>query len=179
MRRGARAPDYPNDPEFQEAVLGHGVCSTAGPSGKGGQKIEDTGPLTRKRMETIDDEVTERALKFIDEAHKATSLSSYGTTPPPCISGRTAPRSTKARANGQGEYNDVMVAHDEHIGQMLNKLDELGIRRRHHRYVFPLTTAHTTTVGPTPGITPFRSEKNTNWGGRVGACRRLYVGRQV
>ena len=63
-------PDYPKDPEFKKHFGPRGVLHCKS-DGKGGQTIEDTGPLTKKRMETIDDEVTERALKFIDEAHKA------------------------------------------------------------------------------------------------------------
>src|SRR5512136_1194717 len=62
-------PDYPKNPEFLKNFGPRGVLH-AWADGKGGQKIEDTGPLTRKRMETIDDEVTEEALQFVDEAHK-------------------------------------------------------------------------------------------------------------
>ena len=63
-------PDYPKNPEFKKQFGPRGVLHCWA-DGKGGQKIEDTGPLTKKRMETIDDEVTEHALRFIDEAHKA------------------------------------------------------------------------------------------------------------
>jgi arylsulfatase A-like enzyme len=69
----------------------------------GRQKIEDTGPLTRKRMETCDEEFTDKALDFIGRANKHEGKS------------------------GQGFYNDVMVAHDENVGKMLAKLEELGI----------------------------------------------------
>jgi arylsulfatase A-like enzyme len=70
----------------------------------------------------------------------------------------------KGKSNGQGDYNDVMVAHDEHIGQMLAKLDELGIAD-------DTIVMYSTDNGPhynswpDAGITPFRSEKNTNWEG--------------
>ncbi len=63
-------PDYPKDPAFKKRFGPRGVLHCWA-DGKGGQTIEDTGPLTKKRMETIDDEVTEHALDFIDEAHKA------------------------------------------------------------------------------------------------------------
>src|SRR3974390_1652585 len=63
-------PDYPKNPEFKKRFGPRGVLHTWA-DGKGGQKIEDTGPLTKKRMETIDEEVTKHALRFIDEAHKA------------------------------------------------------------------------------------------------------------
>ena len=62
-------PDYPKDPRFKERFGPRGVLHSLS-DGKGGQKIEDTGPLTKKRMETIDEEVTERAMNFIDNAHK-------------------------------------------------------------------------------------------------------------
>src|SRR6186713_2659016 len=63
-------PDYPKDPEFRKHFGPRGVLHSWA-DGKGGQRIEDTGPLSKKRMETIDDEVTEHALRFIDEAHAA------------------------------------------------------------------------------------------------------------
>ena len=92
----------------------------------GKQNIEDTGPLTKKRMETVDDEITEQALRFIDEAHQADKpfFMWYNTT---AMHFRTHPAEKHKGKSGQGDYNDVMVAHDENIGLMLNKLDELGI----------------------------------------------------
>src|SRR5271166_5454677 len=156
-------PDYPKDPEFRKHFGPRGVLHCKA-DGKGGQTVEDTGPLTKKRMETIDDEVTERALKFIDEAHKADTpfFLWYNTT---AMHFRTHPAAKhKGKSNGQGDYNDVMVAHDEHIAQMLNKLDELGIAE-------DTIVMYSTDNGvhynswPDAGITPFRSEKNTNWEG--------------
>ena len=132
--------------------------------GKGGQKIEDTGPLTKKRMETIDDEVTEHALAFIDKVHKD------GQAVLPLVQhhGHALPDPLRREAQGQerrqGDYNDVMVAHDENIGRMLAKLDELGIAD-------DTIVMYSTDNGPhynswpDAGITPFRSEKNTNWEG--------------
>ena len=79
--------------------------------GKSGQKIEDTGPLTKKRMETIDDDVKKHALRFIDEAHKADKpfFLWYNTT---AMHFRTHPAERHKGKSGQGDYNDVMVAHD-------------------------------------------------------------------
>jgi arylsulfatase A-like enzyme len=156
-------PDYPKDPEFKKLFGPRGVLHSWA-DGKGGQSVEDTGPLTKKRMETIDDEVTERALRFIDETHKAGKpfFLWYNTTG---MHFRThSAEKHRGKSNGQGEYNDVMVAHDEHIGQMLNKLDELGIAD-------DTIVLYSTDNGPhynswpDAGITPFRSEKNTNWEG--------------
>src|SRR5271165_3009212 len=125
-------------------------------------------------METIDDEVTERALKFIDEAHKAGTpfFLWYNTT---AMHFRTHPAAKhKGKSNGQGDYNDVMVAHDEHIGQMLNKLDELGIAEDTIVMYSTDNGVHYNTW-PDAGITPFRSEK-TPTGKAAGACRPSCAG---
>ena len=132
--------------------------------GKGGQRIEDTGPLTRKRMETIDDETTEHALNFIDNSQKEGKpfFVWYNTTAMHFRTHRAEKH--KGKSGGQGDYNDVMVAHDENIGRMLAKLDELGIAE-------DTIVMYSTDNGPhynswpDAGITPFRSEKNTNWDG--------------
>jgi len=77
-------------------------------------------------METIDDETTAAALTFIDKAHKEGNpfFVWYNTT---AMHFRTHCAEKHKGKSGQGDYNDVMVAHDEHIGEMLNKLDTLGI----------------------------------------------------
>ena len=155
-------PDYPKNPEFKKRFGPRGVLHTW-TDGKGGQKIEDTGPLTKKRMETIDDEVTKHALRFIDDAHKADKpfFVWYNTT---AMHFRTHCAAKHKGKSGQGDYNDVMVAHDENIGTMLKKLDELGIAE-------DTIVMYSTDNGvhynswPDAGITPFRSEKNTNWEG--------------
>ncbi|MFL5280905.1 MAG: arylsulfatase [Rhodopila sp.] len=155
--------DYPKDPAFKKQFGPRGVLHCWA-DGKGGQNIEDTGPLTIKRMETIDDEVTEHALTFIDKVHKEGKpfFIWYNTT---AMHFRThSAEKHKGKSGGQGEYNDVMVAHDEHIGQMLAKLDELGIAD-------DTIVMYSTDNGPhynswpDAGITPYRSEKNTNWEG--------------
>ncbi len=155
-------PDYPKNPEFKKRFGPRGVLHCLA-DGKGGQTIKDTGPLTKKRMETIDDEVTERALGFIDKSHKEGKpfFLWYNTT---AMHFRTHCANKHKGKSGQGDYNDVMVAHDEHIGQMLDKLDELGITE-------DTIVMYSTDNGPhynswpDAGITPFRSEKNTNWEG--------------
>jgi arylsulfatase len=114
-------------------------------------------------METIDDETTERACTFIDQAHKDGKpfFVWYNTT---AMHFRTHRAEKHKGKSGQGEYNDVMVAHDENIGKMLAKLDELGIAD-------DTIVMYSTDNGPhfnswpDAGITPFRSEKNTNWEG--------------
>ena len=114
-------------------------------------------------METIDDEVTDRALAFIDKCHKEGKpfFIWYNTTG---MHFRTHCAEKHKGKSGQGDYNDVMVAHDENIGRMLSKLDELGI-------VNDTIVMYSTDNGPhynswpDAGITPYRSEKNTNWEG--------------
>ncbi len=156
-------PDYPKDPAFRKQFGPRGVLHCWA-DGKGGQKIEDTGPLTKKRMETIDDETTKHALKFIDKAHKDGKpfFVWWNTT---AMHFRThSAKKHKGKSGGQGEYNDVMVAHDENVGRMLNKLDELGIADDTIVMYSTDNGPHYNTW-PDAGITPFRSEKNTNWEG--------------
>jgi arylsulfatase A-like enzyme len=154
--------DYPKDPAFKAKFGPRGVLHCWA-DGKGGQKIENTGPLTKKRMETIDDETTAAALTFIDKAHKDGKpfFVWYNTT---AMHFRTHCADKHKGKSGQGEYNDVMVAHDEHIGEMLNKLDQLGIADNTIVMYSTDNGPHYNTW-PDAGITPFRSEKNTNWEG--------------
>jgi arylsulfatase len=154
--------DYPKDPAFKKQFGPRGVLHCWS-DGKGGQKIEDTGPLTRKRMETIDEEVTEHALKFIDKTHKEGKpfFMWYNTT---AMHFRTHCAKKHEGKSGQGFYNDVMVAHDENIGKMLKKLDDLGIADNTIVMYSTDNGPHYNTW-PDAGITPFRSEKNTNWEG--------------
>src|SRR5690606_5299823 len=131
--------------------------------GKGGQKIEDTGPLTKMRMETIDEVETHKALGFIDKAHQDGKPILKWDNTTAMHSRRHCARKHEAKS-GQDYDNDVMVAHDENIGRMLEKLDELGIAE-------DTIVMYSTENGPhynswpDGGITPFRSEKNTNWEG--------------
>jgi arylsulfatase len=156
-------PDYPKMPGFKERYGPRGVLHSWA-DGNGGQQIVDTGPLTKKRMETIDDEITDEALRFIDEAHASGQpfFLWWNTT---AMHFRTHPAEKhKGKSNGQGDYADVMVAHDENVGRMLAKLDELGIAD-------DTIVMYSTDNGPhfnswpDAAITPFRSEKNTNWEG--------------
>ena len=154
--------DYPKDPAFKERFGPRGVLHCYA-DGKGGQTIEDTGPLTIKRMETIDDEVTEHALNFMDRAHASGQpfFMWYNTT---AMHFRTHIAEKHKGKSGQGVYNDVMVAHDENIGLILDKLDALGIADNTIVMYSTDNGVHYNTW-PDAGITPFRSEKNTNWEG--------------
>ena len=155
-------PDYPKNPEFKKKFGPRGVLHCFA-DGKGGQKIENTGALTKKRMETFDDEVTERALSFIDKTVKEDKpfFVWYNTS---AMHFRTHCADKHKGKSGQGDYNDVMVAHDEHIGEMLKKLDDLGIADN-TIVMYSTDNGPHYNSWPDAGITPFRSEKNTNWEG--------------
>jgi arylsulfatase len=114
-------------------------------------------------METIDEEVTEKALDFIDRAHNEGKpfFVWYNTT---AMHFRTHTAEKHTGKSGQGFYNDAMVAHDENIGRMLDKLDELNIADDTIVMYSTDNGPHYNTW-PDAGITPFRSEKNTNWDG--------------
>jgi arylsulfatase A-like enzyme len=156
-------PDYPKMPGFKERFGPRGVLHSWA-DGNGGQRIVDTGPLNKKRMETIDDEITDEALRFMDEAHASGQpfFLWWNTT---AMHFRTHPAEKhKGKSNGQGDYNDVMVAHDENVGRMLDKLDELGIAENTIVMYSTDNGVHFNSW-PDAGITPFRAEKNTNWEG--------------
>ncbi len=151
-------PDYPKDPEFKKRFGPRGVIHSFADG-----RIEDTGPLTKKRMETIDDEVTDLTLDFIDRAHKEDKpfFVWWNATH---MHFRTHVKEQDKGKSGQGFYNDAMVAHDEYVGTLLNKLDELGIAED-TIVIYSTDNGPHYNTWPDGGITPFRSEKNTNWEG--------------
>jgi len=151
--------DYPKNPEFRKKFGPRGVIhSWAQPGGK--QKIEDTGPLTKKRMETVDDETSDRAIEFIREQHKAGKpwfVWWNGTR----MHFRTHVKPELRGISGQDEYADGMVEHDMHIGKFLKLLDELGIADKTIVFYSTDNGPHYNTW-PDAAATPFRGEKNTN-----------------
>ena len=118
-------PDYPKDPEFKKKFGPRGVLHCLA-DGKGGQKITDTGPLTKKRMETIDEEITAGALAWMEKQAKAEQpfFLWYNST---AMHFRTHLADKNRGKSGQDDYSDRMVTHDEQVGELLKKLDELGI----------------------------------------------------
>jgi len=150
--------DYPKDPNFRKRFGPRGVIKSSADG-----KIEDTGPLTKKRMETVDDETAAAALDFIDRAHQAGKpffLWWNGTR----MHFRTHVKPELRGISGQDEYSDGMVEHDRHIGLFLKKLDDLGIAD--HTIVFYSTdNGPHMNSWPDAAMTPFRGEKNTNWEG--------------
>jgi arylsulfatase len=168
---------YPRDPRFREALGPRGVlrCKASdrddptdhprwGKVGK--QTIEDTGPLTRKRMETIDDETSAAAIDFMQRQARANRpfFCWFNSTR---MHFRTHVRDAhrdKPGLTSRTEYNDGMIEHDAVIGTLLKAVDDLGIGNN-------TIVIYTTDNGPhqnswpDAGTTPFRSEKNTNWEG--------------
>jgi len=167
-------PDYPKDPEFRKRLGPRGVLDcvatdkddkTVDPRfGKvGKQTIKDTGPLTKKRMETADEEFLDRTVKFIEKNTKAgkpwfawvaTSRMHFYTHLKPESDGVT----------GLGIFADGMVEHDGHVGQMLDLLEDLKIADN-TIVIYTADNGPHYNEWPDGGISPFRGEKNTNWEG--------------
>jgi arylsulfatase A-like enzyme len=151
-------PDYPKDPAFREKFGPRGVIHSYGDG-----RNEDTGPLTKKRMETIDDDVTARAIGFIREAHAADKPFFVWWNSTHMHIWTRIPQESEG-ISGQGTYNDGMVLHDINVGQMLDVLDELGIADNTIVLYSTDNGPHYNTW-PDGAITPWRSEKNSNWEG--------------
>ncbi len=132
-------------------------------SGKmGKQKCEDTGPLTKKRMETIDDVTSDRAIEFIKEqqaAGKPWFVWWNGTR----MHFRTHVKADR-RNPGNDEYTDGMIEHDTHVGKFLKALDEMKIADN-TLVLYSTDNGPHYNTWPDAGTTPFRSEKNSNWEG--------------
>jgi arylsulfatase len=155
-------PDYPKDPAFKAKFGPRGVMHSWAQA-DGTQKIEDTGPLTRKRMETIDEEVLDHASRFIRENTAADKpwFCWFNTTR---MHIWTHLKQESQGVTGMGVYADGMVEHDGHIGQMLGLLDQLGIT---DDTIVVYTTDNGAEVmsWPDGGTTIFHGEKNTSWEG--------------
>jgi arylsulfatase len=169
-------PDYPKDLDFRRRNGPRGVlvCKASehqdntedirfGRIGK--QTIRDSGPLTAKRMERIDEEFLSSAMSFIQRQHARGQpfFTWFNTTRMHVF---THLKKESEGLSGQGTYNDAMVEHDHHVGQLLDLLDSLGIADE-------TIVIYTTDNGPhfnewpDGAITPFRSEKDTNWEGAI------------
>lgn len=167
-------PDYPDDPEFAARYGPRGVLHTwasdvddptedprFGPVGR--QVIEDTGPLDTERMETIDDEITAGALDFIGRSHEA-GQPFFLWYCPTRMHIFTHLKPETEGMTGLGPQADGMVEHDGHVGQVLQRLDDLGIAEN---TIVVYTTENGAQIfsWPDGNMTPFKGEKNSNWEG--------------
>jgi arylsulfatase A-like enzyme len=167
-------PDYPKDPAFKARFGPRGVLhcfasdkddATVDPRwGRvGKQTIEDTGPLTKKRMETVDEEITAGAIGWMEKQVKADKpfFLWYNST---AMHFRTHLADKNRGKSGQDDYSDRMVTHDEQIGEILNKVDELGIGDN-TIVMYSTDNGPENDTWPDGANTPFRSQKDTNWEG--------------
>ena len=166
--------DYPKNPAFKERFGPRGVLKCTATAAEtpgedprfgkwGKQKCEDTGPLTMKRMETVDDEFLNASMDFIDRAHRDQKPFFVWFNPSRMhIWTRLKPESQGK--TGLGVYPDGMIEHDGQVGQLLKKLDDLGIADN-TIVIYTTDNGAETFTWPDGGTTPFRSEKNTNWEG--------------
>ena len=172
-------PDWPSEEEFPEfnarfrprGMMHSWATDVDDPTedprfGRvGKQKIVDTGPLTKKRMETADTEFVAAAQDFIKRSHDDdqpffvwlnTTWMHFRVHPPEEIIGQAG--------RWQSEYHDTMIEHDKHVGQMLDLLDELGIAED-TIVMYSTDNGPHMNSWPDAAMTPFRSEKNSNWEG--------------
>ncbi len=159
--------DYPanmrmaNGKTFLETYGPRGIIRSQA-DGNGGQTVEDTGPLTRKRMETIDEETLAAAKDFITRQHQAGKPFFCwwnGTR----MHFRTHVKQEN-RHPGNDEYTDGMIEHDGHVGQLLKLLDDLGLAND-TLVMYSTDNGPHYNTWPDAGTMPFRSEKNSNWEG--------------
>ncbi|MBL0921267.1 MAG: arylsulfatase [Phycisphaerales bacterium] len=169
-------PDYPKDPQYRAKFGPRGVLkckatdvddATEDPRfGRiGRQTIEDTGPLNRKRMETIDDETSAAAIDFMRRQQRAGKpfFCWFNSTR---MHLRTHVREAhRGRyTHGDSEYIDGMIEHDAHVGSLLEALDDMGIADD-TIVIYTTDNGPHMNTWPDGAMTPFRSEKNTNWEG--------------
>jgi arylsulfatase len=150
--------DYPKDPEFKKKFGPRGVIHSFA-----GGRIEDTGPLTKKRMETIDEEVNDKAMDFMERSSKAGKpfFMWWNSTKMHIF---THLKDGVAGKTGLGIYADGMVEHDRQIGIILAKLKELGLEDN-TIIMYSSDNGAESFTWPDGGTTMFRGEKNTQWEG--------------
>jgi len=169
-------PDYPKDPTFRAKFGPRGVLDckastvddpTVDPRfGKVGKQVcTDTGPLTKKRMETIDDDVAARAVDFIQRMNKA-GKPAFVWVNFTHMHLRTHPKPESIGQAGrwQSPYHDTMIDHDKNVGTVLKVLDDLGIADNTF-VMYSTDNGPHMNSWPDAAMTPFRSEKNSNWEG--------------
>ncbi len=151
-------PDYPKDPNFKKKFGPRGVLRATADG-----KVEDTGPLTKKRMETVDEEFMAAAKDFITRQVKAGKpfFTWFNSTR---MHVYTHLKAASAGKTGVGLQADGMVEHDGQVGELLKLLDDLGIADN-TIVVYTTDNGAMKNQWPDGGSSPFRSEKDTNWEG--------------
>jgi len=169
-------PDYPKDPAYRAKFGPRGVLRTKATTvddptvdprfGKiGKQTIQDTGPLTKKRMETIDDETSAAAIDFMQREHAAGKpFFVWFNATRMHLRTHVRPEHRGRYTHGDSEYIDGMIEHDDTIGTLLRALDDMGIAND-TIVVYTSDNGPHMNTWPDGAMTPFRSEKNTNWEG--------------
>lgn len=150
--------DYPKDPAFRKQFGPRGVIKSSADG-----KIEDTGPLNKKRMETVDEETLAANNDFMERQVKANKpfFTWFNTTR---MHNKTHIKPASKGVTGLGDYADGMVEHDKMVGEVLKKIKDLGIE---DNTIVLYTTDNGPMIAtwPDSGMTPFRGEKNTGWEG--------------
>ena len=169
-------PDYPKNPEFKKKYGPRGVmdCVATDTFDKtedprwgvvGKQKCKDTGPLTKKRMETIDDDIQARSQDFIERQVKAKKPFFMWTNFTHMhLRTHTKPSSLGQAGPDQGFYHDTMIDHDKNVGAILDTLDKLGIADN-TIVIYGTDNGPHMNTWPDAAMTPFRNEKNSGWEG--------------
>lgn len=159
--------DYPTPeefPDFRERFGPRGVLHCWA-NGDGTQRIEDTGPLTRERMRTVDEEFRDAALGFMrDKAGAGQPFFLWFNSTHMHFRTHGKPESKGRAGRWQSEYHDTMLDHDDVVGSLLDELDELGIAED-TIVVYSTDNGPHMNSWPDAGMTPFRNEKNSNWEG--------------
>jgi arylsulfatase len=168
--------DYPKDPKFKAKYGPRGVMdckasnvddTTVDPRfGKMGKQVcKDTGPLTRKRMETIDDDIAARAKDFMQRQVKAGKpMFLWINFTHMHLWTHTKPSSLGQAGEYQGFYHDTMIDHDKNVGSILDELDKLGITKD-TIVMYGTDNGPHMNAWPDAAMTPFRNEKGTGWEG--------------
>lgn len=155
-------PNYPKDPEFRKKFGPRGVLRSKA-DGKGGQTVEDTGPLTKKRMEHVDTEFADAAIDFLKRktAEKNPFFCWFNSSR---MHYRThVPKEWQGKS-GLNYYADGMLQHDADVGRLLKTIDDLGITEN-TIVIYTTDNGPHYNMWPDGAITPFRGEKVTNWEG--------------
>lgn len=153
--------NYPTDPEFRKKYGPRGVIKSSADG-----RIEDTGPLTKKRMETVDDETSAAAVDFIERQVKSKKpfFCWWNATRMHFRTHVKEENRDKPGLTARTEYADGMIEHDKHVGTLLSKLEELGVDDN-TIVIYTTDNGPHKNTWPDAAISPFRNEKNSNWEG--------------